>query len=250
MRHLDRIIEAAIFAAPKPLSLKQLLRLFPEDTRPEVDDINETLERLVNHYEKRGIHLVQVASGYRFQVSESCSNDLQLLFDEKPARYSRALLETLALIAYRQPITRAEVEDVRGVVVSTNIVKTLLEHEWVRIVGHKDVPGRPALFATTKQFLDHFNLTSLEDLPALSEIVDIEPLAAALEDKQDDPVPQAQVESSEEQDSEQLPDIEAAEVVADEEALSTEAFSEVVIEAAMEAEVDAEVEAELKEQDQ
>ncbi|MAZ44924.1 MAG: SMC-Scp complex subunit ScpB [Legionellales bacterium] len=183
MSQLERIIEAALFAAPKPLTIKALLKLFPEDACPEAGEIEAALQSIESDYAERGINLKQVSSGYRFQVSADVAPELRVLFEEKPARYSRALLETLALIAYRQPITRAEVEEVRGVVVSTNIVKTLLEHEWIRIVGHKDVPGKPALFATTKQFLDHFNLKSLDELPPLSQIVDLDKITSSVEEK-------------------------------------------------------------------
>lgn len=166
------LIEAALFSAHQPLKIETLLEVL-QPQFPELDKaaVAELLDELQADYAARGVILNEVASGWRFQVNAELGPALQPLFEEKPQRYSRALLETLALVAYRQPITRAEIEQVRGVVVSTQIMKTLTEHNWVRIVGHKDVPGRPALYATTKHFLDHFNLKSLDNLPALSEIV-------------------------------------------------------------------------------
>lgn len=173
-KQLQKIIEAAIFASRRPIKVEALCRLFEEGDKPEKDDIQDALDALAKHYEKRGVTLAEVSTGYRFQVNQDIAPELTSLFEEKPARYSRALLETLALIAYQQPITRAEVEEVRGVVVSTNIMRTLLEHGWVRSVGHRDVPGRPALYATTKEFLDHFGMKSLEELPPLSDIQSLE----------------------------------------------------------------------------
>ncbi len=166
------IVEGALFAAGGPLTLDQILALFAEDERPERAQVLAAIESLVADYEGRAIEIVQVAGGWRVQVRAAVAPWVARLWDEKPARYSRALLETLALIAYRQPITRGEIEDIRGVAVSTQIVKTLTEREWVRVVGHRDVPGRPALYATTRRFLDYFGLRSLNDLPPLSEIRD------------------------------------------------------------------------------
>ncbi|HEX4975561.1 MAG TPA: SMC-Scp complex subunit ScpB [Pseudomonadales bacterium] len=171
---LKNIVEASLLAAGRPLSLEQLLALFEEDEqKPSTNDLAKTLETLQNDYQQRGVELVKVASGYRFQVKAEFSSWTGKLWEDKPSRYSRALLETLALIAYRQPITRGEIEAVRGVAVSTNIIKTLQEREWVRIVGHRDVPGRPAMYATTRGFLDYFNLNSLDELPALTDIRDL-----------------------------------------------------------------------------
>ena len=147
---------------------------------PERDAVRQALAELAEDYEGRGFELKEVASGFRIQVREACAPWVSRLWDERPPRYSRALLETLALIAYRQPITRAEIEDIRGVVVSSNIVKTLLEREWVRVVGHKELPGRPAMYATTRQFLDYFNLKSLAELPTLAELRDLERISAEL----------------------------------------------------------------------
>jgi segregation and condensation protein B len=171
---LKAILEGALLAAGGPLTLDSLLGLFDEDNRPSRDELSAALAALAADYRERGIELVQVAGGYRVQVRRECAPWVARLWDEKPPRYSRALLETLALIAYRQPITRGEIEDIRGVAVSTQIVKTLTEREWVRVVGHRDVPGRPALYATTRKFLDYFGLRSLNDLPTLEEIRDPE----------------------------------------------------------------------------
>jgi segregation and condensation protein B len=171
---LKAILEGALLAAGGPVTLDALAGLFPEDERPVRDELLTALGTLERDYRERGIELIQVAGGYRVQVRRECAPWVARLWEEKPARYSRALLETLSLIAYRQPITRGEIEDIRGVAVSTNIVKTLTEREWVRVVGHRDVPGRPALYATTRKFLDYFGLRSLNDLPTLAEIRDPE----------------------------------------------------------------------------
>lgn len=169
---LKQIIEGAILAAEAPLSIDQLMQLFEGD-EPERVDVRDVLQEIEKDCEGRGFELKQVASGYRFQVRSSYGEWVSRLWKEKPPRYSRALLETLALIAYKQPITRGDVEEIRGVAVSTNIMRTLLERGWVRIVGHRDVPGHPALYATTKSFLDYFNLRNLDELPSLAEIKDL-----------------------------------------------------------------------------
>jgi segregation and condensation protein B len=169
---LKAIVEGALLAAGGPLTRDSLLDLFDEGDRPGRDELQDALRSLQDDYRGRGVELVEVAGGYRVQVRRECAPWVARLWDERPARYSRALLETLSLIAYRQPITRGEIEDIRGVAVSTNIVKTLTEREWVRVVGHRDVPGRPALYATTRKFLDYFGLRSLNDLPTLAEIRD------------------------------------------------------------------------------
>ncbi len=171
---LKMILEGALLAAGGPVTMDTLLSLFGEEERPTRDEALDALSSLERDYQERGIELVEVAGGYRVQVCREAAPWVARLWDEKPARYSRALLETLALVAYRQPITRGEIEDIRGVAVSTNIVKTLTEREWIRVVGHRDVPGRPALFATTRKFLDYFGLRSLNDLPTLAEIRDPE----------------------------------------------------------------------------
>lgn len=173
---LKRIIEAALLAAGNPLSPTQLLALFADHEQPSHDDVARALESLQADCAQRGVELVEVASGFRYQVRHDVHAWVARLWTERQSRYSRALLETLALIAYRQPITRAEIEQIRGVAVSTHIVKTLEEREWIRVVGHRDVPGKPALFGTTRGFLDYFSLKSLDELPALSDIRDIDDL--------------------------------------------------------------------------
>ncbi|MBO6556952.1 MAG: SMC-Scp complex subunit ScpB [Pseudomonadales bacterium] len=169
---IKQIVEGAIMAAEAPLSVDQLMQLF-EDDGPARSDLREVLKEIEQDCEGRGYELKQVASGYRFQVRSDYGEWVARLWKEKPPRYSRALLETLALVAYKQPITRGDIEEIRGVAVSTNIMRTLVEREWVRIVGHRDVPGQPALYATTKEFLDYFNLRSLDELPTLAEIKDM-----------------------------------------------------------------------------
>jgi segregation and condensation protein B len=178
---IKRIVEGALMAAGKSLDLNHLERLFEDDERPPKDQLRAALEEIDVDCRGRGFELKQTASGYRFQVHQDLSTWVNRLWDEKPKRYSRAMLETLSLIAYRQPLTRGDIELVRGVAVSSEIIKTLQEREWVRVVGYRDVPGKPALFATTKQFLDYFNLKSLDDLPALGEIKDLTDLDPALE---------------------------------------------------------------------
>ena len=178
---IKHVIEAVLLASGKPLTLDQLLGVFGDAEKPERDQLRQAITELQEDYADRGVELVQVASGYRIQVRQAMEPWVSRLTEEKPARYSRALLETLALIAYRQPITRGEIEDIRGVSVSSSIVKTLQEREWVRIVGHRDVPGRPAMYGTTKQFLDYFNLKGLDDLPTLMELRDIDSINVELE---------------------------------------------------------------------
>lgn len=185
---LVQIIEAALLAAGRPLTLAQIGALFEDHERPSKADLRACVDEVAARCEGRGFELVEVASGYRFQVRESLSTWIGRLWQERPQRYSRALLETLALIAYRQPITRGEIEEIRGVAVSSNIIKTLQERDWIRVVGHRDVPGRPAMYATTRQFLDYFNLKSLDQLPALADIRDLETLNAELGFS--DPVPE------------------------------------------------------------
>jgi segregation and condensation protein B len=179
---LKQIVEAALLAAGGPLTPDQILGLFPETERPDRGAVLDAVASLERDYAGRGIELAEVAGGWRVQVRREIAPWVGRLWEEKPTRYSRALLETLALIAYRQPITRGEIEEIRGVVVSTNMVRTLIEREWIRIVGHRDVPGRPALYATTRKFLDYFGLRSLNDLPPLAEIRDPEFLGADLMD--------------------------------------------------------------------
>lgn len=178
---LKNIIESVLLAAGRPMSLDQLLAMFAEEDRPERDAIRDAVAALQADYESRGIDLVQVGSGYRLQVRTTMQPWVARLWEEKPARYSRALLETLSLIAYRQPVTRGEIEEVRGVSVSTTIIKTLLEREWVHVVGHREVPGRPAMYGTTRKFLDYFGMKSLSDLPSLAELRDLNEIGKELE---------------------------------------------------------------------
>lgn len=174
-RELASLLEAFLLASGKPQSLERLFELFEEAERPEPAVFKKALTHLGKSCEGRAFELVEVASGYRLQVREKFAPWVGRLWEERPQRYSRAMLETLALIAYRQPITRGEIEDVRGVAVNSHIVKTLLEREWIRVVGYRDVPGKPAMFATTKGFLDHFNLKSLDELPPLAALRELEP---------------------------------------------------------------------------
>ncbi|MGB5492583.1 MAG: SMC-Scp complex subunit ScpB [Woeseiaceae bacterium] len=173
-------VEAALLAAGRPLSIDQLKGLFDGRMVPETSEIRAAIAALNEDYEERGIIVSEVASGFRMQIKTTMSDRLQKLWEERPPRYSRALFETLALIAYRQPITRGEIEEIRGVAVSSNIVRQLLERDWVRVVGHRDVPGRPAMFGTTKVFLDYFGLKKLDDLPPLADLSDWESLRVQL----------------------------------------------------------------------
>jgi segregation and condensation protein B len=210
---LKQIVEGALLAAGRPLSLDQLQGLFSESEVPEKKDLRDVLSALTEDYEGRGIEVVEVASGFRIQVRSNLSPWISKLWVERPPKYSRALLETLALIAYRQPITRGEIEDIRGVAVSTNIIKTLTEREWVRVVGHRDVPGKPALYATTKEFLDYFNLKGLNELPTLAEIRDLDSINRELELLDPDKLPPESTESDTgEADAESI----AVETLADE----------------------------------
>ncbi len=173
---LRSIVEAALLAAGEPLNVERLLALFraEDGENPSRAEVRAALERLQEEYRDRGVELVEVADGFRFQTRAAYARWINRLWEERPPRYSRALLETLAIIAYRQPITRGEIEEIRGVSVSSSIIKTLLEREWIRVVSHREVPGRPALYGTTRAFLDYFNLRSLADLPSLAELKEIE----------------------------------------------------------------------------
>jgi segregation and condensation protein B len=180
-RSLMNVVEAALLAAGRPVPIEQLLELFDERERPEASEIRAAIEALQREYAGRGIELREVASGFRIQVRPGVSATVSRLWQERPRRYSRALLETLALIAYRQPITRGEIEEIRGVAVNPDIIRTLLERSWIRVVGHREVPGHPELLGTTREFLDYFNLKSLDELPSLAELRDMDNLGVQLE---------------------------------------------------------------------
>jgi segregation and condensation protein B len=188
--YIRNVIEAALLSAGRPLTLADLGELFEESSRPDKATLLRSIEELRSDYEGRSIEVREVASGYRVQVRSEFAPEVGRLFPERPQRYSRALLETLALIAYRQPITRAEIEQVRGVAVNPNIVKTLMERNWVRVVGHRDVPGHPELLGTTRDFLDYFGLQSLDDLPPLAELRDMADLNPQL------PLPGTQLDNA------------------------------------------------------
>jgi segregation and condensation protein B len=178
---IKHFIEAALLAAGRPLSIDQIKGLFDGRSAPEKAEIRRAIATLNEEYSERGIVITEVASGFRMQVKAAMADRLHKLWEERPPRYSRALFETLALVAYRQPITRGEIEEIRGVSVSSNIMRTLQERDWVRVVGHRDVPGRPAMFGTTKTFLDYFSLKKLEDLPPLADLSDWESLRVQLD---------------------------------------------------------------------
>jgi segregation and condensation protein B len=180
-RYLKNVIEAALLAAGHAVPMEQLLEMFDERERPEPGEIRTALEQLAEEYADRGIELREVASGWRIQVRRNVTEVVGRLLQERPRRYSRAMLETLALIAYRQPITRGEIEEVRGVTVNPDIVRTLFERSWIRVVGHREVPGRPELLGTTREFLDYFGLKSLGDLPTLAELRDMDNLGVQLD---------------------------------------------------------------------
>ena len=216
------IIEGLLLAAGRPLPLESIAAVFNEEERPENDELLVVLARIDEECGDRGFELTKVASGYRFQVKQELAEWVGKLWEERPPRYTRALLETLALVAYRQPITRGDIEEIRGVAVSSNIIRTLLDREWIRVVGQRDVPGRPSMFATTKQFLDYFNLESLQQLPALSEIRDIDGGAKDLGFEAE--LAAARVlempENAEDDASIELSDDEKAELLAEEEAIA------------------------------
>ncbi|RLA28801.1 MAG: SMC-Scp complex subunit ScpB [Gammaproteobacteria bacterium] len=214
-------IESALLAAGRPLSIDQLQHLFADDSQPEKSQLRQAISSLLDDYADRGMTITEVASGFRLQLKLEMADRLQKLWEERPPRYSRALFETLALIAYRQPMTRGEIEEIRGVAVSTNIIRSLLEREWVRVVGHRDVPGRPAMFGTTKMFLDYFNLKKLDDLPPLADLSDWESLRVQLnlpaveEDEEPEPaipVPDLPVLYPEDEDGDDAAGEDGAEV--------------------------------------
>ncbi len=181
---IKNIVEAILFAADKPLRVNQLRNLFPELERPDSLDIQDAIDSIRRDYRERPVELRQVASGYRFQIREGLSPWVSRLFEEKPPKYTRAFLETLAIIAYRQPVTRGDIEEIRGVGVSSTIIHSLIDREWIRVIAHKEVPGRPAIFGTTKQFLDYFNLASLDELPTLQELQEFD-VANEAEDQEE-----------------------------------------------------------------
>lgn len=181
-KHLEQLIEAAIFSSTKPVSIKKLKTTLLAQYQVSTKDIQTTIDRLIDFYKARGVNLVQLASGYQFQIKAEHNSDIILLTEDKPQKYSRAFLETLALIAYKQPITRGEIEDVRGVAVSSHIIKTLLEREWIKVIGQKEVPGKPSMYGTTKAFLDYFSLKSLAQLPDLLPIVESSIAEGAMQD--------------------------------------------------------------------
>jgi segregation and condensation protein B len=207
--NLSVILEAVLFSAGKPMTEQQLLALFLDEEKPTLAEVRQALFALQESYSMRGVELLHVASGYQFQSKIEFATWISRLWEEKPAKYSRALLETLALVAYRQPITRGEIEEIRGVSISTSIFKTLLEDRgWIRVVGHRDVPGRPGLYATTKLFLDYFGLNSLDQLPALPEILALTDLDA-LDEKALAAAAQPQLELPALEDGEELEESEA-----------------------------------------
>jgi len=181
IKQLKYVIEAALLAAGRPLAVDKLQALFGSKDSPARQDIRAAIMDLQADFAERGIELVEVASGYRIQIRSTMTHQLEKLWEDRPPRYSRALLETLSIVVYRQPVTRGEIEDIRGVAVSTNITRTLLERNWIRVVGHRDVPGKPAMFGTTREFLDYFGLKKLDDLPPLSELRDFENLNIQLD---------------------------------------------------------------------
>ena len=178
---LSNAIEAVLLAAGRPVTVEQILELFDEHERPPAEDVVAAIASLSERYADSGVELREVASGWRVQVRQQFAGTVSRLWQERPSRYSRALLETLSLIAYRQPITRGEIEDIRGVTVASTIMRTLQERNWIRVVGHREVPGRPELLGTTREFLDYFGLKSLDDLPTLAELQDLDDIKVQLE---------------------------------------------------------------------
>lgn len=223
---VKRIVEGALFAAEEPMTLAQIKKIFSEEEQAALNNLEQYMGELADEYANRGIVLKKVASGYCFQVQDDLSQWIMRLWETKPPKYSRAILETLAIIAYRQPVTRAEIESIRGVAVSTQIVRTLTEREWVKVVGHRDVPGKPGLYGTTKQFLDYFNLATLSELPSLLDLKETDPEQLDLP-----------IEESTEQAEEQT-EIEAE--------VETEITEEEIAEVETEDQVEAELESELE----
>ena len=179
-QYVKNVIEAALLAAGRPLTMDELVSVFDERDGSNPEEVRGAIAALITDYETRGLELLEVASGYRIQIRASVAQPVARLWQERPAKYSRALLETLALVAYRQPITRGEIEQIRGVAVNPNIIKTLLERSWIRVIGHRDVPGKPELLGTTREFLDYFSLKKLDDLPTLAQLKELEDLRVQL----------------------------------------------------------------------
>ena len=192
-----QIIEAALLSASRPLKIEEIQRLFPKDQTPDKEDIKETLNEIEELCANRGVELKRVSSGYRMQVKQSLSEYIAKLWEEKPQKYTKATLETLALIAYRQPITRGEIEEIRGVSVGTQLIRGILERGWIKIVGQRDVPGRPSLYATTKEFLDYFDLQHLRELPDLPDLPDVDSLdmELPLEEEKEHPESQSELQA-------------------------------------------------------
>src|ERR1700728_4214915 len=186
-QYVKNVIEAALLAAGRPLSMDELVGVFDERDEASSAEVRAALAALTAEYETRGLELLEVASGYRIQIRAAVAQPVSRLWQERPAKYSRALLETLALVAYRQPITRGEIEQIRGVAVNPNIIKTLLERSWIRVVGHRDVPGKPELLGTTREFLDYFSLKKLDDLTTLAQLKELEDLRVQLSLRGADP---------------------------------------------------------------
>jgi segregation and condensation protein B len=199
-QYVRNVIEAALLAAGRPLTTDELVGLFDERDGSNAQEVKSAIEGLRAEYETRGIELLEIASGYRIQIRASAAAPVSRLWQERPAKYSRALLETLALVAYRQPITRGEIEQVRGVAVNPNIVKTLLERGWIRVIGHRDVPGKPELLGTTREFLDYFSLKKLDDLPTLAQLKELEDMRVQLSLPGAEPVAEAVEETSQASD--------------------------------------------------
>ena len=235
---LKHIIEATLLAAGRPVPTQQLLDLFDERERPTPELMKAALDLLTADYAERGIELVEVASGWRIQVRPRVADVVSRLWQERPSRYSRALLETLALVAYRQPITRSEIEEIRGVSISSTIMRTLQERNWIRIVGHREVPGRPELLGTTREFLDYFGLKSLDQLPTLAELKDVETIGVQLE------LPAGDAAASEEANTtETIGEAESdtpTEAVAESDNASEESDSELLADSAEEGDEDSE----------
>ncbi len=200
--YVKNVIEAALLAAGRPLTMDELVSVFDERDGSNAEEVRGALAALTADYETRGLELLEVASGYRIQIRAGVAEPVSRLWQERPAKYSRALLETLALVAYRQPITRGEIEQIRGVAVNPHIIKTLLERSWIRVVGHRDVPGKPELLGTTREFLDYFSLKKLDDLPTLAQLKELEDLRVQLSLPGADPQAAAEAEAAAEVDAE------------------------------------------------